>query len=225
MWGESAKIRRVLSGPISSSARHDRAGDLRPYGRIAEPRWGSELVHTFEPQRLMFQILCANIALNSCANVIARQVACGATSGEFCVPILDPRQSNYFGGVSLETDKAPTTGTEAMTLFTVDSLRLPACYVIKLDVEGMEIQVLQGAIDTLSRYRPILHVENDWQDKSAALIGLLLQAGYRLYWHFPPSMSRRTWLTTGRTFSRTLCRSTCSACRGRATLLSTDSAR
>jgi len=58
--------------------------------------------------------------------------------------------------------------------------------LLKIDVEGMESAVLQGARETLARHRPLLYVENDRAEKSAALIALLFELDYRLFWHLPP---------------------------------------
>lgn len=139
-------------------------------------------VHAFEPQRLVFQVLCANLALNSCPNVFTYQAAVGAHSGTVSVPWLDPDTNTNFGGLSLlgtvQGDKVP--------LLTIDALELGACHLIKVDVEGMETEALRGAAATISRFRPMLYVENDRAERSAELISLLQSYGYRLYWHLPP---------------------------------------
>ncbi len=46
-------------------------------------------LHVFEPQRIVFQTLCANLAINQCANVFAYQSAVGATIGTIHVPPMD----------------------------------------------------------------------------------------------------------------------------------------
>src|SRR4051812_26232890 len=46
-------------------------------------------VHAFEPQRIVFQALCANLALNQCTNVFAKQMAVGASNGTIAVPAAD----------------------------------------------------------------------------------------------------------------------------------------
>ena len=139
-------------------------------------------VLAFEPQRLLFQTLCANLALNSCVNVAARQEAVGAEPGELLVPVLQPDTPNNFGGLPLGTRYEQG---EAVEVVTIDSLNLTACRLIKMDIEGMEAEALQGAAKTIRRHRPALYVENERDDKSAALITLLLSYSYRLYWHAP----------------------------------------
>lgn len=55
----------------------------------------------------------------------------------------------------------------------IDSLNLSPSFV-KIDVQGMEIDVLRGALETLERHRPILLVETP----SAELVELLQPFGY-----------------------------------------------
>jgi FkbM family methyltransferase len=140
------------------------------------------IVHSFEPQRLTFQMLCANVALNSCSNVFTHQTAVGAGGGTILVPSLDPEEPHNYGGLSLLT---PSPG-EPVALVTIDSMDLPDCQFIKIDIEGMETEALRGAAATIMRFRPFLYVENDRQARSAELIDLMQQYGYRLYWHLPP---------------------------------------
>ena len=68
---------------------------------------------------------------------------------------------------------------------TLDGYNLSACQFIKIDVEGMEAAVIRGARKTIEKFRPILYVENDRDDRSAELIELLQSLGYNLYWHTP----------------------------------------
>lgn len=58
--------------------------------------------------------------------------------------------------------------------------------LLKIDVEGMELETLKGASEILAASRPVLYVENDRREKSPALIGWLRQQDYRLWWHVPP---------------------------------------
>jgi FkbM family methyltransferase len=139
-------------------------------------------VVAFEPQRIVFQMLCANIALNALTNVAVHQSAVGRALGSIVVPGIDYSQPGNFGGVSLGSAEQG----ERVNVVTIDALALPACELIKIDVEGMERDVIEGAMSTIQRFRPRLYVENDRAQKSRALINRLLGLDYRLYWHLPP---------------------------------------
>jgi hypothetical protein len=90
---------------------------------------------------------------------------------------------NNIGGISMgHVDGAAHDQVELRTL---DSFGLTRLDFLKVDVEGMELQVLRGAADTLRRTRPILYVENDRADRSQALMDHIVSLGYDLWWHFP----------------------------------------
>ncbi len=148
-----------------------------PLARLAGP---AGRVLAFEPQRAIFQMLCANLALNGLGQVEATQAALGAAAGTLHVPEADYTGAGNFGGIALATE-----GGAPVPVMTLDSLGLPALRLLKVDVEGMEAEVLSGGRDTIARLRPLLYVENDREAKSAALIRLILGMGYRLFWHLP----------------------------------------
>jgi FkbM family methyltransferase len=146
---------------------------------LAQAVWPGGTVLAFEPQRLVFQTLCANLAVNSITNVDARLTAVGAAPGTLLVPILDCTLTNNFGGLGLGMH---TVG-EPVPVVTLDGLDLGRCDLLKVDAEGMEKDVLDGAAATLARHRPLLYVENDRPDKSAELIRAIHAQGYTMYWH------------------------------------------
>jgi FkbM family methyltransferase len=138
------------------------------------------MVISFEPQRFVFTTLCANVALNALGNVRPLWSGAGQQAGTAYVPPQAYDHAGNFGGVSLNAESG-----EAVPIITIDSLDLPACHLIKVDVEGMESAVLRGAEQTIARHRPVLYVENDRREHSAALISQIFAMGYRAYWHFP----------------------------------------
>jgi FkbM family methyltransferase len=144
----------------------------------------------YEPQRRVFQVLCANLALNGVENVLALPEACGAEPGQAVIPALDYAGAGNFGGVSLAP---PGSAGETVRVSRIDGLGLPACGLIKADVEGYEAEALQGAAATIARCRPVLYVENDRREKREALIRLIASLGYRLYWHLPPLARRNNF--------------------------------
>lgn len=146
--------------------------------RIVGPRG---LVLAFEPQRVIFQILCANIAMNELFNVRTFPVAVDRKTGILKVLPYDYTAENNFGGVSLQN----VTDGDEVSAVTLDSLNLPALHFLKVDVEGMEWDVLSGARDSIRRHRPLMYVENDQPDKSEQLIGMIEDLGYDMWWHTP----------------------------------------
>jgi FkbM family methyltransferase len=137
-------------------------------------------VLAFEPQRIAFQTLCANLALNHCRNVRAFNAALGRENGHILVPSRDPTKINNFGGVPL----AGVTEGEPVDLMKLDCIQFNKCDFIKVDIEGMEAEFLEGAKETIARHRPILYLEADGAQKTEA-IRTLFEWKYDCYWDFP----------------------------------------
>jgi FkbM family methyltransferase len=137
-------------------------------------------VVAFEPQRLIFQTLCANLALNSVKNAYTVHAAVSAERGQLVVPLLNPEVENNFAALGLE-DSDWQQG-ESVPLTTIDNLELRNCRFMSVDVEGMELAVLKGAEATIATCAPTLYVANHRKEKSQALITHLLDRGYQLYW-------------------------------------------
>jgi FkbM family methyltransferase len=145
-------------------------------------------VYAFEPQGAVFQILCANMALNSRLNVKCYCEAVGENPAHTLVRRLNFRVENNFGGLSVGGDLPG----DLVPVVTVDSLQLPRCNLLKADVEGGELGVIKGAAETIKKYHPALYIEsplatreNDRKERSAALIAHIMSLDYDLYWHAP----------------------------------------
>ena len=149
------------------------------FARQTAPRGG---VIAIEPQRIVFQVLCANVALNSLANVLTMQKACGEENGSIVVPMLDPTATNNFGGLELGKYEQG----ERVEMMRLDDLGLNGCRLLKVDVEGMELSVLKGARELILRSKPVLYVENDRPHLSDALIRYIDSLGYECFRHWPP---------------------------------------
>lgn len=139
-------------------------------------------VLAFEPQRLCFQSLCGNMALNSITNAFCWNMGLAETPGEMTVPTLDPRQPYNFGGVELNHGSVG----DIVAVTTIDQLNLPQCDFIKADVEGMEESVIRGAKATIEKFKPLLYVECGEPEQEASMLTLIDSLGYNMFWHLPP---------------------------------------
>jgi len=177
--GEIDLFRQLLRpGDVAVDAGANIGALTVAMARLVQP---GGVVVAFEPQRAIFDILCNNLRLNGLANVTVYRRAVGSEAGVIRVPPLDYEQTENFGGVALGGSLG-----EEVNVVTIDSLGLPRLRLLKVDVEGMESEVVTGARATIQRLQPALYIENDRADRSQRLISLLFDIGYRLWWHITP---------------------------------------
>ncbi len=137
-------------------------------------------VYAIEPQRTIFHNLCAAMVLNGFHNVSCIHAAVGGEIGSIEIPEIDYRRSENFGAISLQGD----CRGERVPMMTLDSLELDRCRLIKIDVEGMEFEVLLGARETLEKCKPFLYLEAKKSRSTQSCIQLIQELGYSIYWHF-----------------------------------------
>lgn len=133
-----------------------------PMGRHIKPLGGN--VHAWEPQRLIHHQLCANLLINHLDNCIATHGALGDYTGTISVPAIDVVADKNVGALSLLPDIFALQGNrqplraDDVAITTLDALNLPRADLLKIDVEGMELEVLSGAKKWLKRvhYPPVL---------------------------------------------------------------------
>ena len=134
-------------------------------------------VLAFEPQRILFQTLCANLALNSLTNTYCYNLALGDAVGAIKVPVFNPRNPNKFE----ELDPSANIEGELVQLVPLDSLNIPYCGLIKINTQQMGWQILQGATNTINRLKPIIYIKTNRPENTDALRHYLESFGYRIY--------------------------------------------
>ena len=108
-------------------------------------------VIAFEPQPKIFRELFMNMAINQLKNISFYWAGVSNQQGTIQLTPLHPTNE---GGTSL------TGGTgESIPLLTIDSLNLTNVSLIKIDVEGMENLVLDGATQTILSNHPVIIIE------------------------------------------------------------------
>jgi len=106
-------------------------------------------VYAFEPEPRNFEKLKANIERNKITNVIPLQLALSENEGEMQVASA--------GGSSIMTQARTGTSVKVTTIDKfVGANKLPRVDFIKMDVEGHELKVLEGAHETIQAFKPSL---------------------------------------------------------------------
>lgn len=145
------------------------------------------LVHAFEPQRVLFHMLAGNMALNGIDHAHCHWLAVGRETGEARIPRLDYHEGASFGSIELnretqsDAEQQAVDGVfDAVPMTSVDALKLPRVDLVKIDVEGMEADVLAGAAATIAAQRPLMYVE--YLKSGKEMLGATLRAaGYALF--------------------------------------------
>ena len=141
-------------------------------------------VFAFEPQNVIFQNLCSNISMNSITNCFCYQSAVSDKSKEqYFIPNLDYTRQNNFGGISISNEKKDfSIPVEVVTLDDKFN-NLNTLKILKMDIEGNELNALIGGYNLIKRTKPFIYLENDRLDKSKELIEFIFSFGYRIFWH------------------------------------------
>jgi FkbM family methyltransferase len=151
-------------------------------------------VYAFEPQRLIYYQLCGNILLNSLDNVYAFNQAVGDYNGTIPMPEINYQTNNNIGAFSFNKsfreihgiESSMSTGHTEVPIIRLDSMELQKSpCLIKIDVEGFELNVLKGAGNFLEQhgFPPILFEAwtTDWYTiEKKALFDFVTNLGYQI---------------------------------------------
>ncbi|ASF38906.1 hypothetical protein CEH05_07185 [Halobacillus halophilus] len=131
-------------------------------------------VFSIEPNREAFDLLEKNVQLNGLENKttllnhgVGKELGKGSIVGG---------SEDNMGMSQLKGDVEGDVVIE-----TIDHLfsELNRVDVIKIDVEGMEMDVLQGAVNTLKKHKPLLYIETTTDDKLQLVYSFLKKFNYK----------------------------------------------
>jgi len=130
-------------------------------------------VYAFEPCAYEARYLLDHIRLNGLRNVRVIQAAVWTASG---LAALTTDRGQTQNAISSSTDSILQVPTLAL-----DDLHIPPPDLIKMDVEGAESAVIEGAKRTLQNHRPIAFVALHGTEQRRACAKLLRESNYQLY--------------------------------------------
>jgi FkbM family methyltransferase len=127
--------------------------------------WGSVL--SIEAQERVYYALAGNIAINNCFNAIAVHGAVSSESGVMQIPTPNYLVPSSFGSLELRQRSGneyigqPIDYQNLVNVrkLALDEYNLPRLDLIKIDVEGMEMEVLHGAAQSIERSHPVMLIE------------------------------------------------------------------
>ncbi len=134
------------------------------------------LVHAFEPNAHLCDAIKTSAEWNR-KKINVHQVGVAAVGGVARFEHLDP---SNLGAQSLSVVSAGADAAESfIPLVALDDLDWEdPVKMIKVDVEGMELQVLAGAAQLLQRDKPILYIESQTAADFSLIKNLLKEYGY-----------------------------------------------
>ncbi|MEN3046501.1 MAG: FkbM family methyltransferase [Candidatus Hydrothermales bacterium] len=134
----------------------------------------AKLVYSFEPEPTNFYFLKENLKLNRIKNVKILNIAIYSENREFNFDIKDDRTEG----------KIKDNGILKVCAFTIDYLCLMKNLyfpdLMKIDVEGAELEVLKGAIKILNLKKPKILISFHSEDLKKDTILFLSNIGYNV---------------------------------------------
>jgi FkbM family methyltransferase len=112
----------------------------------------SGIIISIEPETENFNLLKKNVALNKLTNVHLQNVACAGQEGEATLYVHKDRPTLH----SFYLNRGPSQiKVKTVKLDTIiQDLKINRVDLLKIDVEGAEIDVIKGSSDTLKKHHP-----------------------------------------------------------------------
>lgn len=150
-----------------------------PFAYAVKDRGG--IVYSFEVQKQLFQALCGTAVLNDLDNLTPFNHGLGDSHQTLKIPKVNYSESWDYGILSLlDQDKIGLNNYDNVDISPLDSFELERLDFIKIDIEGMEIQALNGARQTIEKHRPWAFIEY-WNTDTTILKNWFNNMNYTLY--------------------------------------------
>lgn len=156
---ESAELRSILKFIKPAPVVLDIGANIGWYSLVLSRLFPDSEIHAIEPSEKMFESLQLHIAINDAQNIQSYKLGMSEKSGE-SVFFEIPNNSVNSSMMNLTDD--PTAKSQIVVVKTVDDFctenKITKVDFIKCDVEGAELLVLKGAVETLKN-KPLVFCE------------------------------------------------------------------
>jgi len=150
---------------------------------------GNVQIHSFEPHPSQYHIVAQANWSNE--NVKCYNVAVTNFIGKTKLWYRPDDDGNLFGASTIIEELAVTRRLgDSMDFIEVDTITLDslnlAPNLIKIDTEGAESNILEGAFETVKKYRPIIVLEygaDGSEDFEPRSVEILKSYGYKFFWN------------------------------------------
>jgi FkbM family methyltransferase len=116
-------------------------------------------VFSFEPQKLVYYQLCGNIILNGFDNVTAFNEALSDEFDKLRMENLQYHSKDTINIGNAHLNAYADIAYNEVVVRPLDSYNFENVSVIKIDVQGYEPKVLDGAIETINKNKPTIFIE------------------------------------------------------------------
>lgn len=149
---QAANLLKALAFVTDWSLAIDGGAHIGTWSRLMAPRF--QRVIAVEPSPDTYEALCANLYAFGCDNVDPRHIAIGSVPGQVSMT-LDQKGASMANTGARFVQAGGTIPVER-----IDDWNLPSLGFLKLDIEGSEVDALEGARKTLRHCKPVVLFEN-----------------------------------------------------------------
>jgi FkbM family methyltransferase len=180
-WGSEKLMASLLHG---TGAFLDVGAHIGYYSLYMRP--GAAAVYSFEPDPRVMPLLEKNVGGKPGMEMVPRAV--GAKPGRARFILEADSEASHLAGEGDSTHAQIVV--EVVTLDAFVAARDLLVEAVKIDVEGHDLEVLQGALEVLRRQEPLVLTEARPDD---GLFALMAQVSYRVFAYVRHSRSRKRW--------------------------------
>lgn len=181
-WEEniSSYMQNYVKSMRGTAVVFDVGANIGMHSLILAEKFPKSIIYSFEPIKETFNFLKKNVEINSLVNMNPHNLAVSNKVGKLLMT-GDEGTGNHI----IKTKQRNTTAVNTITLDRfVKEKKVTRIDLMKIDVEGAELMVLKGGLETIKKFKPVMVIEifENWTDrydyKPKEIFDLLLSLGY-----------------------------------------------